>query len=100
MQAPAGPFPLFVFSFALDGVGMSLMQGHANTYVGSLESRPRMGVLHSIYGVGALCSPLLATHFATQKYWSFHYLVSTGLSVTNVVCLLTVFRLRRLNGEH
>jgi fucose permease len=98
MQAPAGPFPLFVLSYLINGVGMSLQQAHTNTYVGSLGNRFGMGVLHASYGVGALCAPLLSTHFAVQAHWSYHYLVSAGLSILNVVSILGVFRLRQLNG--
>jgi fucose permease len=100
LQAPAGPFPLLIVSYLIDGAGMSLQQAQANTYVGSLDDRSKMGILHACYGLGALCAPLLATWFAPQRHWSFHYIVSSGLGVTNMIVLLAVFRMRTLNGEY
>jgi fucose permease len=73
-------------------------QAHANAYVGNLDARAKMSVLHATYGVGALCAPLLATWFAPRAHWSFHYIVSTALSLLNVASVLGVYRLRTLNG--
>jgi fucose permease len=51
-------------------------------------------------GLGAFVAPLLSTHFATQSHWSYHYLVSMGLALINVLVLFGVFRLRRQEGTH
>lgn len=76
-----------------------------------------MGWLHAIYGrfifnnlgekfidlrigLGALSSPLAATQFAQLDHWSFHYLVSLGLALSNVVILWVVFRMKSQDGEH
>jgi len=53
-----------------------------------------MGMLHASYGAGALSSPLLATQFAQMQHWSFHYLISLGLAVSNVIILTLTFRFR------
>jgi fucose permease len=98
IQASAGPFPLFVGAYLVNGVGMAWQQAHANSYVGSVGVRWRMSVLHATYGVGALFAPLLATYFAPRTDWARHYLVSTGLSVLNAASIAAVFRLRTLNG--
>lgn len=63
------------------------------------SSEPKLTVRRQTKGIGAFCSPLLATHFSTQRHWSFHFLVSTGLAVTNVISLATVFRGRRQDGK-
>ncbi|KAI0052084.1 MFS general substrate transporter [Auriscalpium vulgare] len=117
VQAPAGPFPLMVASYALAGFGMALQNAAANAFVGSLKTNTAslLGFLHGSYGtlsstfgllcacflhesnvagLGAFCAPLAATHFATQKHWSFHYLISLGLAVSNTALLSAVFRLR------
>lgn len=50
-------------------------------------------------GLGALASPLVATSFSHTRHWTFHYLVSTGLSVMNLLILMTVFRFKKQDGE-
>ncbi|KAF8187037.1 major facilitator superfamily domain-containing protein [Mycena galopus ATCC 62051] len=94
IQAPAPPFPLFVFSFVFNGFGIAIQNAQTNAYVASLrhDSELYMGMLHASYGAGALSSPLLATHFAQTQHWSFHYLVSLGLALTNVLILALTFR--------
>ncbi|KAJ7724678.1 MFS general substrate transporter [Mycena olivaceomarginata] len=49
IQAPAPPFPLFVISFALSGIGIAIQNAQANAYVASLEhnSEIYMGMLHA-----------------------------------------------------
>jgi len=49
-------------------------------------------LLHSLYGFGAVCSPLAATQFAQMRRWSFHYLISLGIAIINTVFLLLAFR--------
>ncbi|KAF7326923.1 MFS domain-containing protein [Mycena venus] len=99
IQAPAPPFPLFVLSFALNGVGIAIQNAQANAYVASLErnSEIYMGMLHASYGAGALTSPLVATQFAQMQHWSFHYLISLGLAISNAIALTLVFRFRTLD---
>ncbi|KAJ7353451.1 major facilitator superfamily domain-containing protein [Mycena albidolilacea] len=99
IQAPAPPFPLFVISFALSGIGIAIQNAQANAYVASLEhnSEIYMGMLHARYGAGALTSPLIATQFSQTRHWSFHYLVSLGLAISNVVILTLTFRFRTLD---
>ncbi|KAG6900372.1 hypothetical protein C0993_011722 [Termitomyces sp. T159_Od127] len=54
----------------------------ANGFVASFDTNAeaKMGILHALYGAGALCSPLVATQFSQQRRWSFHYLASLGLA--------------------
>ncbi|KAJ7108526.1 major facilitator superfamily domain-containing protein [Mycena epipterygia] len=96
IQAPAPPFPLFVISFAINGVGVAIQNSQTNAYVASLRhnSELYMGMLHASYGAGALSSPLVATQFSQMQHWSFHYLVSLGLAILNVIVLTLVFRFR------
>jgi hypothetical protein len=77
-----------------------------------------MGILHAIYGersgfvaaihslltihmkgVGALTAPLSATSFAKITHWSFQYLISLGIAVTNTIFLIAVFRGKRQEGD-
>ena len=77
-----------------------------------------MGVLHAVYGeciamccsvrdciklefpgLGALSSPLVATQFSQLPRWSFHYLVSLGVALTNTVILAAVFKGKSQHGQ-
>lgn len=41
----------------------------------------------------------MATQFSSARHWSFHYLISTGIAVSNLLLLWGVFRLKDQNGE-
>jgi len=99
MMAPGGPFGVMCVAFIFAGFGISLQNAQANGYVGNLKehSRVKFGFLHASYGLGALVAPLVATHFSTAPHWSFHYLISAGIAVSNAIVLTTVFRLKTLD---
>ncbi|KAA1472100.1 MFS general substrate transporter [Dentipellis sp. KUC8613] len=94
--APAGPFPLMIIAYGLAGFGMALQNACANGFVGSLNkgTATKLGFLHGSYGLGAFVAPLAATHFAQMRHWSFHFLISLGLAVSNTVVLSAVFKFR------
>src|SRR6266550_3301361 len=75
-----------------------------------------MGILHAAYGAwlhsylpsapvkaytgaGALCAPLVSTQFSHLRHWSFHYLVSVGIAISNMAILATVFGFRTQDGK-
>ncbi|OCH87228.1 MFS general substrate transporter [Obba rivulosa] len=92
--SPAGPFPLMCIGFLFTGFGIALQNAQANGFVGSLKegARTKFGFLHATYGLGALTAPLVATQFVGITHWSFHYLISTVIGVTNVAVLYFVFK--------
>ncbi|EIN08470.1 MFS general substrate transporter [Punctularia strigosozonata HHB-11173 SS5] len=96
MQAPGPPFPVFVVAYFINGIGISLQDAQANGYTASFKNNAeaKMGILHAVYGLGAMCSPLVSTHFSHVEHWSFHYLVSLGVALTNTAVLIAVFRLK------
>ncbi|KAI0322837.1 MFS general substrate transporter [Amylostereum chailletii] len=93
-QSPAPPFPVFVIGYGINGFGLALQDAQANGYVASYKSNGAtlMGVLHAVYGAGALASPLVATQFAQLPHWSFHYLCSLGVALSNTIALAAIFR--------
>ncbi|KAH9478785.1 Bypass of stop codon protein 6 [Psilocybe cubensis] len=99
IQCSAPPFPLFVIAYAINGVGVALQDAQANGFVATLSNNPesKMGILHAAYGLGAFAAPLVATQFAHLPRWSFHFLVSLGLSVLNTICLVAIFRFKPQN---
>ncbi|KAF8911672.1 MFS general substrate transporter [Gymnopilus junonius] len=95
-QAMALPFPLFVITFAVGGIGIAIQDAQGNGFIATVkhDGELKMGFLQAAYGLGALASPLSATQFAQMTHWSFHYLVSLALSILNTVVLARVFRFR------
>ncbi|KAM6503464.1 MFS general substrate transporter [Amanita muscaria] len=96
LQAATLPFPVYVMSFTLNGIGMALLDALSNGFVAALKhnANTKMGILHAAYGLGAFCSPLVATQFAQLPHWSYHYLVSLGIAFVNLIIMISVFRFR------
>lgn len=115
-------------AFVMSGFGISLQNAQANGFVGSIQTNAstNFGFLHASYGehcgirvitlkvggrvtdqciylyivgLGAFAAPLVATYFATVKHWSFHYLISAGIALSNVGFLFLVFRFRNQDGK-
>jgi fucose permease len=103
LQAPALPFPVFVMSYTINGIGMSIQDAQANGYVAALgESEGasfKMGIMHSVYGIGAFAAPLVATQFSQMERWSLYYLTSLGVATINTVAQSAVFRMKSQDGE-
>ncbi|PFH48669.1 hypothetical protein AMATHDRAFT_64867 [Amanita thiersii Skay4041] len=93
LQAFALPFPVFIISFAIGSCGMALQDAQGNGYVAALKDHTKMGVLHAVYGLGAMVAPLISTQFAQLYHWSFYYFTSFGISIINTIFLFLVFRL-------
>ncbi|KAG6812461.1 hypothetical protein H0H92_002726 [Tricholoma furcatifolium] len=73
IQAPAPPFPVMVFANFITGLGLSL-----------LNMETKLGIMHACYG---------------QRHWSFHYLVSGGLTIFNIIALTLVFRFKHSKAK-
>ena len=91
----------------------------ANVFVGSLKAHrsTKFSIMHACYGealsslrtlatftrripgLGAFASPLAATHFAAERRWSFHFLVSLGIAIPNMFSVAGVYRLRTMERE-
>ena len=119
IEASRPPFPAFVLGHFVAGISLALQDSLANSFVACLREKAslKMGILHAVYGTiislltysssisgfmytgcGALTAPLVATQFAPLRNWSFHYLCTLGLALTNVVLLPIVFKFKRLEG--
>ncbi|TDL25163.1 MFS general substrate transporter [Rickenella mellea] len=94
MEAPAPPFPIMCIAFIFTGWGVALQAALGVGYVASLKTNAaaKMGFTQAMYGLGAFCSPLVATQFAHLHRWSFHYLVSFALGISNILSLMAAFR--------
>jgi fucose permease len=87
------PFPMFVVTYFIAGVGTAYQDAQANTLVGNVNNAHRwLGVLHAIYGLGALTSPLVATYIASHTpVWNYFYCIPFGLAVANVTIICAAF---------
>ncbi|KAI0819203.1 MFS general substrate transporter [Trametes gibbosa] len=96
LEAPAPPFPVFVVGYFVNGFGIALQDAGANGYVASMKENTstKMGILHAVYGVGAFAAPLVSTQFSQFHYWSFHFLISLGIALSNAILLIAVFRFK------
>ncbi|KAI9065305.1 MFS general substrate transporter [Trametes sanguinea] len=96
LNSSAPPFPVIVIGFWFSGFGMSFLDAGSNAFVASLSENTsnKMGIMHALYGVGAMCSPLVSTQFARLRRWSFVYLAHIGLTLFNAVLEILAFRLK------
>lgn len=94
MMIPEGPFAVRVIAYAIAGFGIALQNAGANGFVGSLHKHTerKLGFLHGFYGIGAFAAPLAATYFSTAPHWTYHYIISLGIAVTNSIILAIVFK--------
>lgn len=53
---------------------------------------------YDVAGLGAFAAPLASTHFSQVYHWTFHFIISLGIAVTNTVVLALVFKGRTLDG--
>lgn len=61
------PYPILVVSLAVGGVGNGLADSGWNAWVGAMtNSNELLGIMHGLYGVGAVISPLVATFLVTK----------------------------------
>ncbi|TFK82924.1 MFS general substrate transporter [Polyporus arcularius HHB13444] len=97
LQASGAPFPVFVIAHIFAGYGESFLDAGSNAFLASLSENTstKMGIMHAIYGVGAMCAPLVSTQFARLPRWSFVYLVHIGLVTLNAISQMVTFRFRR-----
>ncbi|KAM5347399.1 hypothetical protein ACJ41O_010404 [Fusarium nematophilum] len=88
------PFLVFGASFFFSGLGIAYLDAQANTFVVYMGNSHRwLGVLHAVYGLGALLSPIAATICATKTpYWHLFYLMMVFLAVFNIAMLSWSFR--------
>lgn len=97
IQSARPPFPLMALSYTIGGFGWSLGVAQSNNFIAGLPNgmHAKLMVGHGCYGLGALVAPLVSTQFAQfHKHWSFHYLISLALSLSNVASLIVTFRFR------
>ncbi|KAI0864396.1 putative MFS transporter [Xylaria cubensis] len=88
------PYPVLVIVFALAGFGNGIADAGWNAFIGNLDrANELLGLLHGLYGTGAVISPLIATTMITKAglpWYAFYYLM-IGLAALEVVITGTCF---------
>lgn len=72
------PYPVLVISFIFAGFGNGLEDAAWNAWIGNMaNANELLGLLHGVYGVGAVLSPLVATSMITRANlpWYYYYFV-------------------------
>ena len=87
------PFPLFVIAFFFSGLGVAFQDAQANTFAAGVNNAHwYLGLLHAVYGAGALVAPLVATVIATKTpYWHYYYVLMLGVTAVDVGLLTYTF---------
>ena len=97
------PFIAIAMSYAIAGFGLALQDAQYNTYIARLpDAATKLGIVHAIYGVGALLSPIAATLLMQAKVPPpLFYLTNFTWCIASMAVLLTGFGLsgRRSSGR-
>lgn len=74
--ATSGTWAVFLIATALLGLGGGLVDAVTNTYVAMRRGTRSMGMIHAIFGIGAISGPLLVTALLqTGLSWRVAYVV-------------------------
>ncbi|KAJ5541868.1 Major facilitator superfamily domain general substrate transporter [Penicillium sp. DV-2018c] len=82
------PYPVLVVAFIFAGLANGLEDAAWNAWIGNMaNANELLGVLHGIYGVGAVVSPLVATSMIVKGGlpWYYFYYVMVGCAVVELV---------------
>ncbi|KAF5330048.1 hypothetical protein D9611_010410 [Ephemerocybe angulata] len=99
VQSAAPPFPAFAAVQFLNGLGTALQDAQVNSFIGSLthHSATKMSIVQSFYGLGGLVAPFVSTRFAQMERWSFHYLITLGFTMVNLIFFSFAFQFKTLD---
>lgn len=73
------PFPVLVVAFIFAGLGNGLADSAWNAWIGNLDNANQLlGLLHGVYGIGAVISPVIASFLiadAGHPWYYFYYIM-------------------------
>ena len=97
MIVPGPPFPVMAFAYVFYGLSIGAQEAITNAWVSARpNANVRLGCLHFLYGLGALCAPLAGTPFVARGVqFSYFYFASLGLSLLNTIGITASFRFNR-----
>ncbi|KAL4887680.1 MFS general substrate transporter [Aspergillus karnatakaensis] len=90
------PYPALVVAYIFAGTANGIHEAAWNAYLGNMQNSGEiLGLLHGLYGVGAVISPLIATNLITRAHvgWYTFYYFMIGISaISAILCPLTFWR--------
>ncbi|KAI8079598.1 major facilitator superfamily domain-containing protein [Gilbertella persicaria] len=88
------PFPIMACTMPFVGAGMALLDAAMNVFVANLPLATLMlNILHAIYGVGAMISPLVASVLLKHDIsWKGMYMFLTVVGLLNVTGIAVGFK--------
>ena len=87
------PWPVIVVGLVICGFGNGITEAAWNAWLGGLErSNELLGLLHGMYGLGALLAPIIATGMVGRGYgWYEYYYIVLGTNALELVYGTAVF---------
>ncbi|KAF8853185.1 MFS general substrate transporter, partial [Acephala macrosclerotiorum] len=87
------PFIAIAVCYAVAGFGLAVQDAQFNTYIARLPgAATKLGIVHAIYGVGALSSPVVATLLMRAKIAPpLFYVANLAWCVASMTALLAGF---------
>ncbi|ORZ04897.1 major facilitator superfamily domain-containing protein [Absidia repens] len=94
-------FPIMCLCMMIQGSGVGLMDGAVNVYVANVPMATLMlNILHAIYGVGAMISPLVGTFLLAHNIsWQGIYVFLLVIAIINFILISVGFRNVDLDGD-
>ncbi|KAJ5169242.1 uncharacterized protein N7482_004836 [Penicillium canariense] len=88
------PYPVLVVSFIFAGFGNGLEDAAWNAWIGNMaNANELLGLLHGVYGLGAVLSPLIATSMIARANmpWYYFYYVMVGCAAIELATCSACF---------
>ncbi|XDG05949.1 hypothetical protein ABKA04_005564 [Annulohypoxylon sp. FPYF3050] len=88
------PYPVLVIAFMVAGFGNGICDAGWNAWIGNMaRANELLGILHGLYGTGAVLSPLIATTLITKANlpWYTFYYIMIGMAALEIVVSVTCF---------
>lgn len=88
------PYPVMVVSFVFAGFGNGIEDGAWNAWIGNMaNANELLGILHGLYGAGAVLSPLIATSLIARAGvpWYYYYYIMVRSLLYNFVSVSSNF---------
>lgn len=88
------PYPVLVIAFMLAGLGNGLEDSGWNAWIGAMaNANELLGILHGLYGAGAVVAPLIATSMIARAGlpWYSWYYVMIGAATLELATSLSAF---------
>ncbi|KAF7726415.1 hypothetical protein EC973_008749 [Apophysomyces ossiformis] len=97
----AFPFTITCALMVLQGSGVAFLDAGMNVYTANVPMATMMlNILHALYGVGAMISPLVNSFFlAHQLSWRYMYGFLGSVAFLNLVLITVGFRNVNVDGE-